>query len=304
MTTTLTPARILVPTDFSDSANHAMRYASGLARRIGARITVVYADPFIPPTDVTATMGGWDESSFDALKAQAGKDLEHDARTNIDPSVPYDTMVRVAAPLEGIMAAARESRADLIVMGTHGRTGFRRLIIGSVTEAAMRNAEVPVIAVPPGSDAKPDMNTIICPAIYTDQCRDALLFATAIVPPNAKIIIIRAASDDDAGETIDALFTLQMWVPESIAARCELKIFGHGRMAGQIEGFAQTVGADLIVAAEPVERSAADKLYGTFAARLLRHSDRPVLTMNHPAAKLAARVEEQERLADTVPAIQ
>jgi nucleotide-binding universal stress UspA family protein len=203
-------------------------------------------------------------------------------------------------PLEGILAQARESGAELIVMGTHGRTGFRRLIIGSVTETVMRKSELPVIAVPPGGDAKPDMNTIICPAFYNDQCRDALLFAAAMTSPHAKIIITRPAPDNDVFDTADALFTLRAWVPESIAARCELKIFGSGHMAGQVEGFAQKVEADLIVAAEPLDRSAADHLYGTFAARLIRHSDCPVLTMNHPAAKRVARVAERERLTDVV----
>jgi len=299
---TTKPLRILVPTDFSDTANHAMRYASGLAKRIGATITAVYSDPFAPPIDYTATIGGWDESSFDALKAQATKELERDARTNIDPAVSYDAIVRVAPPLEGILAEARESAADLIVMGTHGRSGFRRLIIGSVTEAVMRMAALPVIAVPPGGDAKPEMKTIICPVVYTDQCRDALLFAASVAPPDAKILVIRSTPENDASDTADALFTLLTWVPESIAARCELKIFGSGHMAGQVEGFAQKVEADLIVAAEPVERSAADRLYGTFAARLIRHSDCHVLTINQPAAKRIARVEEQQRL--TVAATQ
>jgi len=186
------------------------------------------------------------------------------------------------------------------VMGTHGRTGFRRLILGSITEAVMRKAAVPVIAVPPGGEARPGMNTIICPAVYNDQCRDALLFAAAIAPPDAKIVLVRPAPDDDVVDTADALFALRAWVPEPIASRCELKIFGSGHVAGQVEGFAHKVEADLIVAAEPADRSAADVLHGTFAARLIRHSDCPVLTMNHPATKRAARVEKQERLTDIV----
>jgi nucleotide-binding universal stress UspA family protein len=294
------PVRILVPTDFSETATHALRYASDLARRTGARLTVVYADAFIPPVDYTATVGGWDEYSFVQLKARAEEQLKKDARANIDPSVPYDTVVRVAPPLEGILAQARESGAGMIVMGTHGRTGFRRLIIGSITEAVMRKAEVPVIAVPPGSDRKSTIRTIVCPAIYNDQCHDALAFAAAIAPADAKFVVIRATPADDIVETADDLFELRAWIPESIATRCELKMFGSGHVAGQIDGYAEKAEADLIVVGEPANRSASDLLYGTFAARVVQHSHCPVLTVNRPAARRAARISEQERKTDVV----
>jgi len=294
------PGRILVPTDFSDTATHALRYASDLARRTRARLTVVYADAFIPPVDYTATVGGWDEYSFVQLKGRAEEQLKKDAKANIDPSVLYDTVIRVAPTLEGILAQARESGAGMIVMGTHGRTGFRRLIIGSVTEAVMRKAEVPVIAVPPGSDMKSTIRTIVCPAIYNDQCHDALAFAAAIAPADAKFVVIRATPADDIIETADDLFELRAWIPESIATRCELKMFGGGHVAGQIDGYAEKTEADLIVVGEPANRSASDLLYGTFAARVVQHSHCPVLTVNRPAAKRAARISEQERKTDVV----
>jgi nucleotide-binding universal stress UspA family protein len=293
-------SRILVPTDFSEAASHAMRYASDLAARMGASLTVVYADPFVPPVDYAATVGGWDEYSFIHLKARTEDQLRRDAEANIDPAVPYDAVVQVAPPLEGILTMARESGAGLIVMGTHGRTGFRRLIIGSVTEAVMRKAEVPVIAVPLGCEPRPAVKTIVCPAIYNDQCHDALTFAAAITPADAKFIVIRATPANDAIRSDDELAGLQDWVPESIAARSELKIFGGEHVAGQIEGYAEKVGADLIVAAEPAGRSASDMLHGTFAARVVQHSHCPVLTVNRPAAKRAANTVQEERHADVV----
>lgn len=97
--TSTTLNRILVPTDFSETAGHALRYASDMARGLGASLTVVYADPFLPPIDFTATIGGWDESSFNLLKARAEEQLQRDAEANVDPSILYDTVVRVAEPI-------------------------------------------------------------------------------------------------------------------------------------------------------------------------------------------------------------
>ncbi|MGH9419762.1 MAG: universal stress protein [Thermoanaerobaculia bacterium] len=294
------PKQILVPTDFSETARHAMRYASDLARRIGARLTVVYSDLFVPPVDYTATVGGWDEYSFDRLKATADDDLQREAKLMIDPTVPYDAVVRVAPPIEGILTQARESGAGMIVMGTHGRTGFRRLIIGSVTESVMRQAEVPVIVVPMTSEAKSEIRTVVCPAIYNDQCRNALNFAAAIAPEEATFIVIHSTPSNDVEETADDLAHLQEWVPESIATHCKLRVLGDR----PLQGYAEKAGADLIVVAEPAERSASDVLYGTFAARVVQHSHCPVLTVNRPAVKRATRIATQEHLTEMVSANQ
>jgi nucleotide-binding universal stress UspA family protein len=294
--------RILVPTDFSETAGHALRYASELARASGARLTVLYSDLFTPPIDYTAVIGGWNENALPQMKARAEEQLQRDAEANIDPSVLYDTAVRIAAPLDGILAQARESEAELIVMGTHGRTGFRRLVIGSVTESVMRQAKVPVLAVPPHGDATAAIKTIVCPVIYNEQCAAALTFAARIAPPDAQFIVLRASPAKDFTSSADDLFALRQWVPESIAGRCKLRMLGDERVANQIESLARSTHADLIVAAEPADRSAADVLHGTFAARLVQHSECPVLTVNGPAGKVASRVTREEERTEAAVA--
>jgi nucleotide-binding universal stress UspA family protein len=285
--------RIFVPTDFSETASHAMKYASSLADRLGATLTVAYCDRFLPPIDYTATVGAWDDTCLAELKARAEEQVQREAEANIHPSVPFDTLVRVAEPIDGITNQARQSGAGLIVMGTHGRTGFRRIIIGSVTEGVMRRAEVPVIAVAPRSSTSSLIKTIICPVIYNAQCHEALTLAERIAP-NARFILIRPSPGDDCAHPGDDLVALSAWIPKAIANRFEVKMFGNGHMAKQIEFFAKSVHADLIVAAEPAPRSAADMLHGTFAERLVRHAACPVLTVNASAEIVAARVEKEE----------
>ena len=290
--------RILVPTDFSDTASHALRYASHLANRLGASLTVLYSDPFVPPIDYTSLI--WAGTGSSDLPALAQEQLRHYAEMNIDRSVPYDTVVRIATPREGILAQARESGAGLIVMGTHGRTGFRRLVIGSVTEAIMQHADVPVITVPPHIAITSSIATIVCPVTYNRQCHDALTFAAGIAPPEALFILIRATSADAIIHSSDDLARLRAWVPPAIASRCELRMFGNHHIASQVESFAKVTQADLIVAAESDDRTATDVLHGTFAARLMQHSDCPVLTMSRPAALVASVVPRLEELAGVV----
>jgi len=285
--------RILVPSDFSETADHALRYAGGLARALGANLTIVYADPFVPPVDFAGTVGAWDEYSFVSLQARAQDQLRKAAEANVDPAVPYDITIRVDPPLDGILAEARASEADLIVMGTHGRSGFRRLIIGSVTEAVMRYASVPVIAVPAQAAGSSSMRTIVCP-ILDDTSVGALTIAASIAPPDARFIVLRATAGDDVEAAADDLFALRSAMPEALAPRCELKLLDDEHAGNQIEGLARIAHADLIVAAEPAGRSASDLIRGTFAARLVQHSECPVLTINELAMRAAARAAERE----------
>ena len=298
--TTTTLNHILVPTDFSETASQALRYASDLAVRLGARLTVVYCDPFLPPIDYAAVSGSWDEDSFAQLKARCEQQLAVDAALNIDPSVPYDVVVRVALPVEGILAQACQSDAALIVMGTHGRTGVRRLVIGSVTEDVTRGAEVPVLAIPPRSAVTSSIRVVVCPVIDRAHCVEALTLAAQLAPAEARFVVVRATPAEYLSQAEDDLRELREWIPSSLVARCELKLSGSRHVAEQISRLARNAHAELIVASEPAGPSSADVLHGTFAARLTQHSDCPVLTLNTPAPLTAARVTRQRKVVDTV----
>ena len=157
----------------------------------------------------------------------------------------------------------------------------------------MRYAKVPVIAVPPHAATPASMRTIVCP-IVDDTSLDTLTIAARIVPPDARFIILRAMLADDASESADELLALRGAIPEALASRCELKLLGDEHAGNQIEGLAKTAHADLIVAAEPAGRSTSDLIRGTFAARLVQHSECPVLTVNELAANAAARAAERD----------
>jgi nucleotide-binding universal stress UspA family protein len=139
--------RILVPVDFSASSHEAMRFAGELAKRFGAHITLIhvyqvpgYALPegFLvagPQTVITMTA-----------------EIEHaltEARTELAASGVGEVdalLVQGAAHVE-ILHVAKKGRFDLIVMGTHGRTGLSRALIGSVAEKVVRKSSCPVLTI-------------------------------------------------------------------------------------------------------------------------------------------------------------
>ena len=144
-----TPRHILVPVDFSETANHALDFALDLAEALGARVTLmhaydivssIYPEGLILTTEMASQI---QEAASQALEAAAGR-----ARR---PGVELTTVLRAGPPWGEVVALAAESSADLIVMGTHGRRGLKRLLLGSVAERVVRTAPCPVLTVPPWS---------------------------------------------------------------------------------------------------------------------------------------------------------
>jgi nucleotide-binding universal stress UspA family protein len=133
---------ILHPTDFSPGSAAAFNYACDLARDSDALLVVLHAfGPILP----VGTDGVIVCPDVDELRVIARKQL--DAIRPANPTVRIERAVREGPSTQVILEAALEFRADLIVMGTHGRTGFRRLVLGSVTEEVLRKAPCPVLTV-------------------------------------------------------------------------------------------------------------------------------------------------------------
>jgi nucleotide-binding universal stress UspA family protein len=132
---------ILHPTDFSERSDHAFRLACALARDCGARLFVLHVlrSPLVfygseapPPGAGRTEEEGWNK--LRQLQARA-------------TGVQVVSCLAEGDPAEAILRAARETRCDLILMGTHGRTGLGRLLMGSVAEQVVRKAPCAVLTV-------------------------------------------------------------------------------------------------------------------------------------------------------------
>jgi nucleotide-binding universal stress UspA family protein len=133
---------ILYPTDFSPGSASALRYACALARDCDARLVVVHAlEPAVAMVGEAALV----PSDLAELRDAAKKQL--DALQPTDPSVRMERVFREGPAPAVILDVADEFKADLIVMGTHGRTGLKRLLMGSVAELVLRKAPCPVLTV-------------------------------------------------------------------------------------------------------------------------------------------------------------
>jgi nucleotide-binding universal stress UspA family protein len=144
---------ILVPIDYEAAADAALRLAGRLARARQGTLVVAHALPLpiypmatlpIPPVDTR-----WVEDEKLRLRAHAVAVLQRDGEVP-----PFEVDVGVDAPAVRILQLAAERHADLIVMGTHGRTGFRHLFLGSMAERVVRLAPCPVLTLHGAPEAR------------------------------------------------------------------------------------------------------------------------------------------------------
>ena len=136
---------ILCPVDFSDLSAEALRYASGLAAQLGARLTVLYAEAFSAPAYFTGSELAQLEQQFRSSFRKAEEALR--GFTGKHAGDMPDVRVIEGLPVDAIRKAVADTQADLIVMGTHGRGSLKRLMLGSVTDRVLRESEVPVLTV-------------------------------------------------------------------------------------------------------------------------------------------------------------
>jgi nucleotide-binding universal stress UspA family protein len=140
----MTAQHILVPTDFSEYANYALDYAIELAKMSRARLTVLYvlhlsslALGEAPPTVL--------DDIWEAMETNAQQQTQKALARVQQAGLQGDSVIVEGTPFQTIIDTAKDKGADLIVMGTHGRTGLTLALMGSVAEKVVRLAPCPVL---------------------------------------------------------------------------------------------------------------------------------------------------------------
>lgn len=142
--------KILCPIDFSPQSGAAMDYAVALARDTGAELMLLHvAEPAIALGEAVPQMPD---------TAECRREL---AAVIVDPEIRVDRRVVVGYAAEQILASASQRPVDLIVMGTHGRTGFSHLLMGSVAECVVRKASCPVLTLKAAVPTSPKVPSLV-----------------------------------------------------------------------------------------------------------------------------------------------
>ena len=282
---------ILCPVDFSEFSSRALHHAGALAYKHGARLTALHV---VPITDLPLPRLTDDDR-------RRLTDQVRDFGADLPGEVSFDIRV-CEAPAAGreILRQATETRADLLVIGSHGRSGFERFLLGSVTEKVMRAAPCPTLVVPRRAgdvivDEPVRFRRILCSIDFSPTSTHALHYTRCMVDEEGGQIILLHALEVPpelranplvegydvakvrAGAEADCLRRLQQFVPE-IPPRCSVKtLVREGAAYREILTVAAERSVDLIVMGVH-GRGAMDLLaFGSNTARVSRAATVPVL---------------------------
>lgn len=177
---------ILCPIDFSDYSRRALDHALAIARWYESTVTVLHVFSPVPAVALSPGPVIFEPTVFTPV---AREKLVTETKAFIDKEaargITIEAVVRAGTPAAGIVDEALSLNADLLVMGTHGRSGFDRLLLGAVAERVLRKASCPVMTVPGQlPDAMPAApvlyKRILCPVDFSASSLHALRYATSM----------------------------------------------------------------------------------------------------------------------------
>ncbi|MFN3422574.1 MAG: universal stress protein, partial [Armatimonadota bacterium] len=222
------PKRILVPIDFSELSLLALKYAAVGSVQFGAELLVLHAEHFEVPPYILADEY---ERILRELKQQRQNAetylAEYVKRTlgSIADHLTIRHIIVDAHPVEAILQTVETEGVDLVVMGTHGRTGIQRFRLGSVTEGVVREIKIPVFVVKQKErdfidvndpESAPKLERILCPVNFTEVAKFALMYAASIASKFGARLTALHIDEHGRGSLERIQEELCQWLPEEV----------------------------------------------------------------------------------------
>jgi nucleotide-binding universal stress UspA family protein len=296
--------RILCPIDFSDHSRRALDHAVAIARWYESTVTALHVFSPAPvaafgPGPVVLEPMVLTPADRDQLLADTKAFIE----TETAPGVTIEAVLREGNAAAEIVDQATTMSADLLVIGTHGRSGFERLLLGSVAEKVLRKARCPVLTVPRRlPDAVPSgpvlFKQILCAMDFSESSLHALKYALSLAQEaDGCLTVVHVLRDEFVGQVgigeehvslaalqrqheEEARKLLEKAVPESAAAYCKAEtMLLRGKPWREILRIASERQVELIVMGVQ-GRGAADLMFfGSTTQHVVREAACPVLTL-------------------------
>ena len=281
---------ILFATDFSPAAEMALPYAIGLAKQYGAKVHGLHVRfpatyPIVGPEAMPQVI----EAAEEQAKFEA-KQLHEMLET-----VPHEVTVTEGDLWPSLSEIVNKQNTDLIVMGTHGRKGVSRALLGSATEEVFRKASCPVLTVGPhvshNTERRLAMKEILFATDFSPESLAALRYAVSLAQEHqANLTLLNVTGKPEVGELVhtgqyaeSTMRRLQTLVPQGAELWCEPKCrVEQGAEAEKIMEVAIALGADLIVLGVRSPQGgvgAATHLVQSIAHQVVANAQCPVLTV-------------------------
>ena len=277
---------ILYATDFSGHSNAALPYALSIARKYGSKVFAVHVVSLSPFPSSSPTI------ALQAMTAQAVREAK-EAMMKLEPQleeIRHKTLIRKGDISKELSRIVDDERINLIVLGTHGRAGISKVLMGSVAEEIFRQATCPVLTVGPSVCGEPDvaveMRTILYPTDFSSESLAAAPYAISMAQEHQARLYLLHVTDDPVDRVMEGSLKerLLALIPQEIKLWCEPKAYvDFGTASEKILGLGEELAVDLIllgIKRTPRLAGASRHLATATAYRIVTGAICPVLTVH------------------------
>ena len=283
---------VLFATDFSAAAEQAIPYVKNLVKHYHSRLLALHVRPVVvnPMTQPST----W---AIDVEYARSVDEQNREQLCQTFEGVPADVLIEEGEVLPVLQKAIEKNQVDLVVMGTRGRTGLGKLLLGSIAEEILRNITCPVLTVGPHADSAPgsraEFREILYATDLSPETARAAAYATSLAQEfGARLTILHVVPESRPGDLVSwadvqesSKELLRKLVPAGAEGPKKAEYFvERGDPAERILDVAHLRQVDLIVLGTQLPKGmhgAATHLPGAIAHKVVAHAGCPVLTVRH-----------------------
>ena len=269
--------KILIPTDFSKNAEYALKVAAQIARKNDSEIILLHMLE-LPHQASDALTTGKDIPEIMFFKNAAMRRLEDLMEEDYLEGLNISEVIQFEMAFDGILKKKKKNEVDLIVMGSHGASGYKEMFIGSNAEKVVRNSDVPVLIIKKEQENF-EVNDFVFASDFakeiTNPFQKAVDFAKKF---NAKMHLVTINTPNNFITTSAANDAMNEFVKKFDISNYETHIYNDSNVEKGILNFANSIDADLIGMSTHGRKGLAHFFNGSISEDLVNHSTKPVVT--------------------------
>lgn len=269
--------KILVPTDFSDHAGYALQVAAQIARKNGGEIFLLHMLE-LPHQGSDAVGSGHDLPEIMLFKNAAINKLEDLMDDDSLADLKVSEIIQFELAFDGIMNISKKNDVDLIVMGSHGASGFKEMFIGSNAEKVVRNSDIPVLIIKK-EEGDFNVNKFVFASDFSDEIKNP--FAKVVDFANKfdselHLVMINTPSSFKPTHVADSI--MNDFISNFKINKLTTHIYNDINVENGVLNFANQIDADLIGMSTHGRKGLAHFFNGSISEDLVNHSKKPVIT--------------------------
>ena len=269
--------RILVPTDFSKHAEYALKVAAQIAKKSGGEIFLVHMLE-LPTSGNDAISTAHEIPELMLFKNAAINKLDSIMNAEYLSGVNISKIIQFEMAFDGIIKNGKAHNVDLIVMGSHGASGFQEMFIGSNTEKVVRNSDVPVLVIK-REESDFNANNFVFASDFSEEIKKPFEKVVEFADKfNSHLHLVTVNTPNNFKSTRVAQKAMDEFVAEFKINNCSTHIYNDVNVEKGILHFAKGINADIIGMSTHGRKGLSHFFNGSISEDLVNHAKRPVIT--------------------------